>query len=451
MRVAFISVLGLAAMGSAQRIKAVFGVLEGNGVSYLNSGLYYRWEDISDGTVSSFLGSTDIEPFANDLAYDPKTKLLFVVGGMPRGSVYAFDIWHSTIELPTSLDSIEARRIAIKDTLLLVTRARAPFFTAYRIAYNAQNGTLSLDSLWSPSHSLLRSVPEGILVWGDTAFICLSYEPNTFVSDSIVLAINLLTKQVVASWEVEANPSEIVRVKDSLYVACYGDFSHDLNIARIQPSNPTVQIWSAGDTSYGGFVTDTSGVRDTILFWGNDGSLRGFNTKTGSPISGAYLGIASSGSPFFSYGLLWVGNQLHMSFTNFIDTSLIIMRDPTYVTTPPYTDTIFVSNGLGGIGYPSLRRFIYVEDDTSRGTTTSASVVDSHSGSFRYDAMRGLLIYDSLKEISRVWIWNATGQLMRYENTPASQIYIGGLPSGVYFVTATTLDGRVLSHRFWKP
>ncbi|MEN3041657.1 MAG: hypothetical protein ABDH66_09000, partial [Bacteroidia bacterium] len=289
MKSALASLLGLVAVGSAQRIKAVFGILEGNGASYPTSGLYYRWEDPSNSGVSAFLGSTNIEPFANDLAYDPRTKLLFVVGGLPKGSIYAFDIWHATVELPARLDSIRARRIAIKDTLLLVTRERAPYFTAYRIRYNAQNGTLTLDSLWSPpSHPLLRGVPEGIFVWGDTAFVSISYHPVSFAPDSSVLAINLRTRQIVGSWTVYRNPVEMVRVKDSLYVACYGNFGENLRIARIQPTSSTVHIWSVPHTSFGGFVTDTNGVRDTILFWSNDDTLRAFNTRTGTLLPGAY-------------------------------------------------------------------------------------------------------------------------------------------------------------------
>ncbi|MCX8112335.1 MAG: hypothetical protein N3E49_03950 [Bacteroidia bacterium] len=457
MRKVAVSIVGLISLLSAQRIKGVFGLLEGNGSSYPNTGLYYRWEDENNASIMAYAGDLPgVEPFGNDLVYDPRSKLLFVVGGGPplftwNGSVHALDVWHSLVPLPTALTNIGARRLGVRDTLLLVTRDRAPYFTAYRINYDPQSGSLTLDSLWSPTHPLLRNLPDALLIWGDTAFIAITYNPTNFSADSLVLAINLQTRQVVGSWVVYPNPSELVRIKNNLYAACYGDFSSELRIARITPSVPTPQIQSAGYVSYGGFTTDTSGAKDTILFWAAvDGSLRAFDVNTGLTTSSPYLGLASSGAPFNPYAVLWVGNQIHMSFTNYIDTSLIVLRDPTYEPAPPHLDTLFVAGGFGGLGYPSLRRFIYVEDDTTRGLSTYLPAKPDFGG-IQYDIRSGLLHWNPQVEIASAWVWDATGRLLRRESRPQSAIPLEDLPAGVYVFTAVTLDGQTLSHRFLKP
>lgn len=446
----------IAGLAYPQRIKATFGILEGNPPSYPNSGLFYHWEDVNTQGLASFAGGIQIEPYGNDLAYDPKTKLLFIIGGGPNaftwnGSVYALDVWRSIVPLSMHLENIGARRLAVRDTLLLVTRNRAPYFTAYRISYNPQTNTLALDSLWSPTSPLLRNVPDGLLLWGDTAFVTISYDAFSYASDSLVVGINLQTRQVFASWEVFPNPAELVRIKDSLYVACYGNFGDNLHIARIIPSQLTVQVWDAGYQSFGGFTTDTSGERDTILFWASDGTLRAFDVKTGQTAPTPYLGLASSGAPFFSYGLLWVGKQIWMSFTNYTDTSLIVLRDPDHEPTPPHLDTMFVYNGFGGLGYPSLRRFIYVEDDTVRSTTSALPIALTPQTSVFYEARTGYLTWRNMPKSGGITVCNAMGQIVRRSEIAASSLYIGDLPSGIYIVTALDAGERPIAYRFWKP
>lgn len=437
----------------AQRIKAVFGLLEGGGDYPITSGIFYSWEG-SRGS-DSFLGMLpDVEPYGNDLAYDPKTKLLFVIGGSRemmapwRGSVYALDIWRSLIPLSTRLDGIGARRIAVRDTLLLVTRSRSPYFTAYRIAYDAQQRTLSLDSLWSPEDARLRNLPDALLLWGDTAFVGITYNPNptTYAPDSLVLAINLRTRQVVGSWTVHPNPTELVRIKDSLYVACAGNFGDNLRIARIVPSQSIVQIWDAGYVSYGGFVTDTGGVKDTILFWSSDNVLRAFDVRAGQTASDAYLGIASSGPPFSSYALLWVGRQLWMTFTNYTDTSLIIVRDTALRPNPPHLDTLFRTN------YPSPRRLIYVEDDTSRGRAAALpTLTSSSSTTFWYDLTKELLFWKSELPLHEVAVLTLLGQVVLREEGIRGSISIAGMPTGMYVAIGRSSDGSLTTYRFWKP
>lgn len=450
-------VLALVSLLSAQRIKAVFGLLEGNGTTYPNSGLYYRWEDIGNGSVSSFAGNLQgVEPLGSDLAYDPRTKLLFVVGGGSagnwRGSVYALDIWRSLVPHIAYLDSIEARRLAIRETLLLTTRNRPPFFTAYKITYDATQGTLQLDSLWSPSSPLLRSVPDALLLWGDTAYIGLSYDPITFAPDSLVLAINLRTHQVVGSWTVHPNPTELVRIGNSLYAACYGNFSSNLRISRIQPSSASVTVWDAGHFSFGGFVTDTNGVKDTILFWSIDDTLRAFSVATGQTAPGAYLGLARGTPGVFSYGLLWVGQLLFMSFTNYTDTSLIIFRDPTWEPTPPHLDTAFVSFGLGGIGYPSLRRFIYVEDDTTRNTSSTGYTYSPSAPPIQFwpNPASQYLFWQSTLPVQQISLWTPTGQLVRTYPAVAPTLFVGDLPKGLYFLRAESPEGKLFLYPLLK-
>ncbi|MCX7605938.1 MAG: T9SS type A sorting domain-containing protein [Bacteroidia bacterium] len=451
-----ILLVGFLSLCWAQPIQAVFGLLEGNGNTYPHTGLYYRWEDPGAGAMTSGIGDIHgVEPFGNDLAYDPRTKLLFVVGGSNpttgnwRGTVYALDIWRSQTPLSTRLDSIGARRIAVKDTLLLVTRYWYPYFTAYRISYNPALHTLQLDSLWSPVSPLLRNVPDGLLVRGDTAFISISYSNTTFLPDSLVLAINLRNRTVAGSWQVYPNPNEIVRIGGNLYVQCFGNFS-SLRVARITPSSPVVTVWNTGYQSLGGFATDTGGVKDTILFWNVD-TLRAFHVTTGQIAPGAYLGITSTTAPFSAYGLMWVGRQLWLSFTNYSDTSLIVFRDPIWEPTPPHFDTAFVSMGLGGVGYPSLRRFIYVSDDTSR-TTTALAAFSSTPGAVHVWPTPTLqhLFWKSQAPVETLILYNAQGQMIRRYTHPVNPLPVEDLPAGLYFLTVQQVGGGMHSAKFFK-
>ncbi len=111
---------------------------------------------------------------------------------------------------------------------MLVTRNRPPFFTAYRIRPTATG--VALDSLWSPSSAYLRSVPEAIIVVGDTAFIPLTYDPNTRAPDSLILSINLRTQRVDSFAKVYPNPAELVRIGGKLHAACYGDFRYPAHL-----------------------------------------------------------------------------------------------------------------------------------------------------------------------------------------------------------------------------
>ncbi|GIV24910.1 MAG: hypothetical protein KatS3mg026_0602 [Bacteroidia bacterium] len=80
---ALVGLLWAAQLLHAQRIRAVFGLLEGTGTSaYPHSGLYYWQENPLIGSMAAGVGPLQgVEPFGNDLAYDPKHKLLFLVGG----------------------------------------------------------------------------------------------------------------------------------------------------------------------------------------------------------------------------------------------------------------------------------------------------------------------------------------------------------------------------------
>nr|BAL57301.1 hypothetical protein HGMM_F50B04C27 [uncultured Bacteroidetes bacterium] len=363
------------------------------------------------------------------------------------GSVYALDVWRSLVPLSPVLTGVKARRIAVKDTLLLVTREEAPFFTAYRIRYDAGQGLFQLDSLWSPTDPTLRNTPDALHVWGDTAYLAITYNPTSFAHDSLVIAVNLRTRQVVGSWQVYPNPAEIVRIGNALYVACYGDFSGNLRISRVVPSSSTVTTWDAGYPSYGGFATDTSGAKDTVLFWDGD-TLRAFDVVAGQTAPGAYLGIASSGAPFTPYAVLWAGDHLHLSFTNFSDTSLIVIRDPDLWPYPPYLDTVFVSMGVGGIGYPSLRRFLCVEADTSR--TTTALQTDRAEWHIGPLPARDWIFWDLPTPAVELSLWDAQGRQIKTLSPQEKRGYVGDLPAGVYLFHARLADGRFLTKRLLK-
>jgi len=343
---------------TGQRVKAAFGLIEGNPA---RGGGFYSLIQEPSGAQTTMLGPLSyngrpLEPYGNDLAYDPRTKHLFLIGGSPNpmtynGVIYGMDVWRSRL-LDSLTGPIGARRLAVKDTLLLVTRNRPPFFTAYRIRPTATG--VALDSLWSPSSPYLRSIPEAIIVVGDTAFIPLTYISNfnTFARDSLILSINLRTQQVDSFAKVYPNPAELVRIGGKLYAACYGDFMVPLHISEIDIASRTVTITNTGVNNFGGFVTDTGG-RDTILFVEVTNALRAYSTTTRQVAPDPYQGI--QGIVGLSlYGLLWAGDWLITGHTNYTDTLIVTFNERGRAAIPP--DTLRT-------GIPSLRRLIYVEED----------------------------------------------------------------------------------------
>jgi hypothetical protein len=249
---------------TGQRVKAAFGLIEGNTAQ---SGGFYSLIREPSGAQTTMLGplyynGRPLEPYGNDLTYDPRTKYLFLIGGGPNpftynGVIYGMDVWRSRL-LDSLTGPIGARRLVVKDTLLLVTRNRPPFFTAYRIRPTARG--VALDSLWSPSSPYLRSVPAAIIVVGDTAFIPLAYDPNTYASDSLILSINLRTQQVDSFAKVYPNPAELVRIGGKLYAACYGNFRVPLHISEIDIPSRTVTITNTGVNSYGALLLTQAGA-----------------------------------------------------------------------------------------------------------------------------------------------------------------------------------------------
>ncbi len=341
-----------------QRVKAAFGLIEGNTAQ--GGGFYSLIREPSEAQttmlVPLYYNGRPLEPFGNDLAYDPRTKYLFLTGGGPNlftydGVIYGMDVWRSRL-LDSLTGPIGARRLAVKDTLLLVTRNRPPFFTAYRIRPTATG--VALDSLWSPSSAYLRSVPDAIIVVGDTAFIPLSYDPNTYAPDSLILSINLRTQQVDSFAKVYPNPAELVRIGDKLYAACYGNYFVPLHVSEIDIPSRNVTITNTGVNSFGGFVTDTGG-RDTILFVDIADALRAYSTTTRQVAPDPYQGIQAIGG-LYLYGLLWAGDWLITGHTNYTDTLIITFKE----LGRPATSFDTIRTGI-----PSLRRLIYVEEDAT--------------------------------------------------------------------------------------
>ncbi len=418
---------------SGTLVKGAFGLIEGG-----SSGAgFYRLFRTTSGSLASVefsmltYGGRPLEPYGNDLAYDSVRNYLFLIGGGPspmnyQGIIYGMNPWPLNLILSDSLTGpIGARRLAVKDTLLLVTRNQPPFFTAYRIRPTS-NG-MALDSLWSPSSPYLRSVPDAIVVVEDTAFIPLSYDPDTYTPDSLILAINLRTMQVDSFCKVYPNPSELVRIGTKLYAACYGDFSVPLHISEVDIATRSVTVTNTGVGSYGGFAADTGG-RDTILFVDNTNQLRAYDVTNQQVASSAYQGIQGLGG-LSLYGLLWVGDWLITGHTNYTDTLIVVLTERGRA--PEFTDTL----RLGGI--PSLRRLVYAEEDASVLTQISGA---SHrpreiwiypnpvSERFwvRGEGIRRLVVRDLRGSILRAWEPHSYG----YE--------VFDFPAGLYLLQIET-------------
>ena len=420
---------------SGQKVRAVFGLLEGT--SSKGAGLYSLTERPSGERLSLLIplyyGGTPCEPYGNDLTYDYRTKYLFLTGGGPgpftyRGIIYGMDVWNSLIA-DSLTGPIGARRLAVKDTLLLVTRNQPPFFTAYRIRPTSTG--IALDSLWSPGSPYLRSVPDAIVVVGDTAFIPLSYEPSTFSPDSLILSINLRTQQVDSFCKVYPNPAELLRIGSRLYAACYGNFNVPLHISEVDIATRNVTVTNTGVTSSGGFVSDTGG-KDTILFIDAANTLRAYDITTRQVAALAYQGIQGVGG-LSLYGLLWAGDWLVTGHTNFTDTAIIILKDRGL----PVGDTMRT-------GIPSPRRLIYVEEDAS----VVGAFASAHKGQSLVQVYPNPVtdrFYLKGEGIQRVTLRDLTGKSLRSWDLPSGGYEVFDLPGGMYFLQVETDNGVQIS------
>jgi hypothetical protein len=373
-----------------------------------------------------------LEPFGNDLTYDPRTKYLFLIGGSPdvmtyNGVIYGMDVWRSRL-LDSLTGPIGARRLAVKDTLLLVTRIRPPFFTVYRIRPTATG--VALDSLWSPSSPYLRSIPEAIIVVGDTAFIPLTYISNfnTIARDSLILSINLRTQQVDSFAKVYPNPAELVRIGGKLHVACYGDFLVPLHIAEIDIASRTVTITNTGVNSYGGFVTDTGG-RDTILFVDAANALRAYSTTTRQVAPDPYQGIQGIGG-LTLYGLLWAGDWLITAHTNYTDTLIVTFNERGRAAIPP--DTLRT-------GIPSLRRLIYVEEDATVLELARANQIPAPVQVYPNPASDRFWL--SGEAVQQVTLRDLYGRVLYTWEAHTAEYALPNLPQGLYLLQVQTRRG----------
>jgi hypothetical protein len=417
---------------TGQRVKAAFGLVEGNPAQ---GGGFYSLIREPSGAQSIMLGplfynGRPFEPYGNDLAYDPRTKHLFLTGGGPNpftynGVIYGMDVWRSQL-LDSLTGPIGARRLAVKDTLLLVTRNRPPFFTAYRIRPTATG--VALDSLWSPSSAYLRSVPEAIIVVGDTAFIPLTYDPNTYAPDSLILSINLRTQQVDSFAKVYPNPAELVRIGGKLHAACYGDFMVPLHISEIDIPSRTVTITNTGVNSYGGFVTDTGG-RDTILFVDGANALRAYSTTMRQVASAPYQGIQAIGN-LTLYGLLWAGDWLITGHTNYTDTLIVTFNERGRPATP--FDTLRA-------GIPSLRRLIYVEEDATVLELARANQIPAPVQVYPNPVSDRFWL--SGEGIQQVTLRDLYGRVLYTWEAHTAEYALPNLPNGLYLLQVQTSRG----------
>lgn len=432
-RVILILLMSVVLAQPGQRIKAAFGLIEGKPTQ--GGGFCYLIREPS-GAQHTLIGGLfyngrPFEPFGNDLAYDPRTKSLFLTGGGPdaftyNGVIYGMDVWRSSL-LDSLTGPIGARRLAVKDTLLLVTRNRPPFFTAYRIRPTATG--VALDSLWSPSSAYLRSVPEALILVGDTAFIPLTYAPNTYVSDSLILSINLRTQQVDSFAKVYPNPAELVHIGGKLYAACYGNFTVPLHISEVDIATRSVTITNTGLNSYGGFAADTGG-RDTILFVDAGNALRAYATSAQQVLTGPYQGIQAIGS-LNLYGLLWVGDWLITGHTDYIDTLIIVLTDRGR-SFPWMSDTMRTT-------IPSLRRLIYVEEDA-----TSVKLSRGQPAYFPVQVYPNPVLdrfFLGGMGIQRLILRDVSGQALRTWESQPTGYDISDLPAGLYLLQVETPHG----------
>jgi len=418
---------------TGQRVKAAFGLIEGNRAQ---GGGFYALIREPSGAQTTMAGplyynGRPLEPFGSDLAYDPRTKHLFLIGGSPNtytysGVIYGMDVWRSRL-LDSLTGPIGARRLAVKDTLLLVTRNQAPFFTAYRIRPTATG--VALDSLWSPSSRYLRNVPDAIIVVGDTAFIPLSYNlPNTTARDSLILSINLRTQRVDSFAKVYPNPAELVRIGGKLYAACYGDFIVPLRISEIDIASRAVTITNTGVNSYGGFVTDTGG-RDTILFVDAANALRAYSTTTRQVAPDPYQGIQGIGG-LTLYGLLWAGDWLITAHTNYTDTLIVTFKERGRQATP--LDTIRT-------GIPSLRRLIYVEEDAIGLELARANQIPASVQVYPNPILDRFWL--SGEGIQQVTLRDLYGRVLYTWEAHPAEYALPNLPQGLYLLQVQTSRG----------
>jgi hypothetical protein len=411
---------------TGQRVKAAFGLIEGNSTQ---GGGFYSLIREPSGAQTIMLGSLiyngrSFEPYGNDLAYDPRTKHLFLTGGGP-GVIYGMDVWRSEL-LDSLTGPIGARRLAVKDTLLLVTRNQAPFFTAYRIRPTATG--VALDSLWSPSSAYLRNVPEAIIVVGDTAFISLTYDPNTYAPDSLILSINLRTQQVDSFAKVYPNPAELVRIGGKLHAACYGDYSVPLHISEVDIPSRTVTITNTGVNGSGGFVTDTGG-RDTILFVDVANALRAYSTATRQVAPAPYQGIQAIGS-LKLYGLLWAGDWLITGHTNHTDTLIVTFNERGRPAS--LFDTI-------GSRIPSLRRLIYVEEDATVLELARANQIPAPVQVYPNPVSDRFWL--SGEGIQQVTLSDLYGRVLYTWEAHTAEYALPNLPKGLYLLQVQTSRG----------
>jgi len=418
---------------TGQRVKAAFGLIEGNPTR--GGGFYSLIREPSEEQITMlvplYYNGRPFEPYGNDLAYDPRTKYLFLTGGGPNpftynGVIYGMDVWRSRFLLDSLTGPIGARRLAVKDTLLLVTRNRPPFFTAYRIRPTATG--VALDSLWSPSSAYLRSVPEAIIVVGDTAFIPLTYDPNTYAPDSLILSINLRTQQVDSFAKVYPNPAELVRIGGKLYAACYGNFQVPLHISEIDISSRTVTITNTGVNSDGGFVTDTGG-RDTILFADGDNALRAYRTTTRQVAPDPYQGIQAIGG-LRLYGLLWAGDWLITAHTNYTDTLIVTFHERGRPAN--LVDTM-------RFGIPSLRRLIYVEEDATVLELARANQIPAPVQVYPNPVSDRFWL--SGEGIQHVTLRDLYGRVLYTWEAHSAEYALPNLPKGLYLLQVQTSRG----------
>jgi hypothetical protein len=417
---------------TGQRVKAAFGLIEGNTTQ---GGGFYSLIQEPSGAQTTMLGPLSyngrpLEPYGNDLAYDPRTKHLFLTGGGPNfstynGVIYGMDVWRSRL-LDSLTGPIGARRLAVKDTLLLVTRNRPPFFTAYRIRPTATG--VALDSLWSPSSAYLRSVPEAIIVVGDTAFIPLAYNLNTSTRDSLILSINLRTQQVDSFAKVYPNPAELVRIGGKLYAACYGNFLVPLHISEIDIASRTVTITNTGVNSYGGFVADTGG-RDTILFVDGADALRAYSTTTRQVAPDPYQGIQAIGD-LYLYSLLWAGDWLITAHTNYTDTLIITFQEQS--RSASVFDTLRT-------GIPSLRRLIYVEEDATVLELARANQIPAPVQVYPNPVSDRFWL--SGESIQQVTLRDLYGRVLYTWEAHPAEYALPNLPKGLYLLQVQTSRG----------
>ncbi|MGQ9864171.1 MAG: T9SS type A sorting domain-containing protein [Bacteroidia bacterium] len=412
MRIALASIW-VGALWAQTVVQGVYILYESPAIGYVLS------STIGDGRMYSSLGPP-VQPFGNDIKYDPISKSVLYVEGTPfgrfdtLGGVYFI---HPSIGpvLPETLKNVAARRIALSPTKIWVASGRGPSIRSYD-----RNSFARVDSFST------TNIVEDLCVLGDSLYGIRSFS-TTYAPDSVLLFYNLVNNQQNTA-TVCQGATEIIPHKDSLYVLCPSFFS-SLRLSRVSRNDLSVVTFEPGLKSGGAVAaipTEDSifiAVRSLSSSHYNDTALYIFRPSLGTAsYSGYSLG---GGSGMTIYSLARGGKYLWLGIGNYTDTSMVIQWD----LSTQNRDTFLKLNTA------APRRMHYMKDDTSR--SSSALTWAPPIPEVFPNPVRDVLHIQSSTPFRTVTYYTPMGAVVRRENLPYAVkglSYRPELPAGVYFI-----------------